>query len=274
MALRFRPLVLAVGVFGAAAAAAFWCGRRAPGGDWAPEFALPAGISSDGDRRILQNVRDFDWSREGPVVRYRDEVVDRRAVNGLWLVVVPLSSRGRGPAHLMLSFGRSDGASITISAEARRRHGERYSPWRGLCRRYPLFYVVSTERDALAQRILGRGQAVHRYPLRASPAVAQKIFDDMLKRAKELSEQPVYYNTAFNNCAQNIRRHVNGATDRPFGRGWRFLLPGYLVEEVAERGFLAMDGSLDEIRAQCRVGADDALLATETRGPVRAGDPR
>lgn len=260
MALRFRPLVIAAGVFGAALAAAFWCGRRAPRGAWAPEFALPARVGAAGHRRLIQNLRDFQWSTEGPVVRYRDEAVDLRAVNAVWLVVVPLSPGGRGPAHLMLSFGRADGPSIAISAEARRRVGEPYSPWRGLGRRYPLLYVVSTERDALAQRVRGRGQTVYRFPLRASPVAAQKIFDDMLNRAVALAEQPVFYNTVFNNCAQNIRRHVNGVTDRPFGRGWRFLLPGYLVEEVADRGLLGLEGPLDEIRGRCRVGPEDALL--------------
>jgi len=274
VALRFRPLAIAAGVFGAAVAVAFWCGRRAPRGEWAPEFALPARVGSEGHRRLIQNLRDFQWSTEGPVVRYRDEAVDLRAVNAVWLVVVPLSPGGRGPAHLMLSFGRADGPAIAISAEARRRQGERYSPWRGLCRRYPLLYVVSTERDALSQRVWGRGQTVSRFPLRASPAVAQKIFDDMLNRAMALAERPAFYNTVFNNCAQNIRRHVNDVTDRPFGRGWRFLLPGYLVDDVADRGLLGMEGPLEEIRARCRVEPGDALLTSESRGPVRDGGSR
>lgn len=269
--MRFRPLVIAAGVFGAAVTAALWCGRRAPRGEWAAEFNLPARTTPEGNRRLLQNVRDFEWSGHGPVVRYRDEVVDIHAVKDLWLLVVPISPRGRGPAHVMLSFGRTDGPSITISAEARRRVGEPYSPWRGLCRRYPLLYVISTERDALAQRIRGRGQKVYRYPLRASPAAAQKIFDDMLARAAALAEQPTFYNTLFNNCAQNIRRHVNGVTDRPFGRGWRFLLPGYLVKEVADRGLIAMEGSLDEIRRRCRVDPDDALLTSRAGAPAFAG---
>jgi hypothetical protein len=253
VAIGIRPIPLAVaGGIGVLVVGA-WCVGGGSRGEWAPEFAVPAVVAKDGDRRTLRGLRDFDWSSDGPTPRHRDFSFKIGDVESLRLAVVPLSNRGRGPAHLMLSFGLSSGEALTISAEARRRRGEGYSPWRGLCRRYGLMYVVSTERDALAQRAVGRGQTVYLYPLRADPLVAQRLLDDMLARAAALAERPEFYNTAFNNCAQNIRRHANLLVDRPFGRSWRFLLPGYLDKEVADRGLFAVEGTLEEIRARCRV---------------------
>jgi hypothetical protein len=253
VAVKGRSLSILTAVGFAFLGTGVWCGLGKARGEWAPEFAGVTTLSKDGDRRVLRGLRDFSWTADGPRPFYRDFAFNTSDVMSLRLAVVPLSARRRGPAHLMLSFILANGDAITVSAEARRRRGESYSPWRGLCRRYELMYVIATERDALDQRTIGRGQTVYLYPLRAEPAVVRRLLDDMLARAAALTEKPEFYNTAFNNCAQNIRRHVNTLVDRPFGRGWRFLLPGYLDKEIAARGLFALEGSLEELRVRCRV---------------------
>ncbi|MBK9058219.1 MAG: DUF4105 domain-containing protein [Elusimicrobia bacterium] len=253
MAVKRRSLSILGAVGVAFLGAGIWCARGKARGEWAPEFAGATTLSKDGDRRVLRGLRDFSWTADGPRPFYRDFAFKTGDVVSLRLAVVPLSARRRGPAHLMLSFGLANGDAITVSAEARRRRGESYSPWRGLCRRYELMYVVSTERDALDQRTVGRGQTLYLYPLRAEPAAVRRLLDDMLARAAALTEKPEFYNTAFNNCAQNIRRHVNTLVDRPFGHGWRFLLPGFLDKEVAARGLFALEGSPEDLRVRCRV---------------------
>ena len=140
------------------------------------------------------------------------------------------------------------------------RASRRYSPWRGLRRRYRLIYAVSTERDAITRRTRARGADVFVYPIKADPGAVQRLFMEMLGRADQLERKPEYYNTLTNNCAQNIRRHVNRLVDRPFGRSWRFVLPGYLDEEAAARGLLAVAGPLSAARARCRV---DPALGSE-----------
>jgi hypothetical protein len=88
----------------------------------------------------------------------------------------------------------------------------------------------------------------------------------MLERADALSRHPEFYNTLFNNCAQNIRRHANRLVDRPFGRSWRFLLPGYLDAEAASRGLLELEGPLDQVREAHRM--DLSVESSATRGPA------
>lgn len=244
---------VAFGVFSGAVVSGVLLMEPSVRGDWAAEFAVPVRSAQEGDKLILQNLRDFSWAPSGPNVRYRGATLNLAHLKTLWLAVSPLSKTKRGPAHLMLSFRFDGGETITISAEARRRAGERYSPWRGLRKRYPLTYVVSTERDAMTRRTQGRGADVFLYPVKADPAAVRRLFEEMLARAEQLETRPEYYNTLTNNCAQNIRRHVNRLVDRPFGRSWRFILPGYLDEEAAARGLLAVAGPLSVARSRCRV---------------------
>ncbi|MBL0058843.1 MAG: DUF4105 domain-containing protein [Elusimicrobia bacterium] len=225
-------------------------GPKAP---WAPEFATPVGVRLKDGSVSLENLRDFVWTRRGLHEQFIDITVDPRTLESLWLLVSPLSAKNRGPAHLMLSFGFADGTFLTVSAEARRRTGEPYSVWRGLQRRYRLGYIVSTERDAITLRTEGRGAAVYLYPVRATPVSIQRLFQMMLIRAESLEARPEFYNTLWNNCAQNIRRHVNTLGGAPFRRSWRFILPGFLDQEAVSRGLLNLPGPLAEVREQFRI---------------------
>lgn len=220
---------------------------------WAPEFAAPATFDFSPAGVKISALRDYAWDREGGAPRARnlfvpwDEVVESR------LLVSPLSPGRRGPAHVMMDFRLRDGTGLVISAEARREIGESYSPWRGALGRYELIYVVATERDAVALRTIHGRAPVYQYRLRADPAAARALFRDMLERADALSRRPERYNTLFNNCAQNIRRHANRLVERPFGRSWRYLLPGYLDAEAASRGLLDLEGPLDRVREAHRM---------------------
>jgi hypothetical protein len=46
------------------------------------------------------------------------------------------------------------------------------------------------------------------------------------------------------------------------------------VDEVVDRGLLGMEGSMDEIRARCRVERGDPLLTSAVRGPDSNGGAR
>ncbi len=251
---------------GAFLAAAGLFQRPSSARSWAPEFAAPTGVEFSTAGVKITALRDYAWNREGGAPRERnvfvpwDEVVESR------LLVSPLSLGHRGPAHVMMGFRLRDGTGLVISAEARREIGETYSPWRGALRRYELIYVISTERDAVALRSVRRGVPVYQYRLRAEPAAARALFRDMLERADGLSRRPEFYNTLFNNCAQNIRRHANRLVDRPFGRSWRYLLPGYLDAEAAARGVLELEGPLDQVREAHRMNFPVETAAA--RGPA------
>lgn len=259
------------GVGGAATAAVLLAAvgffqRPSGSRSWAPEFAVPTRFEFSPAGVKITALRDYAWKKEGGTPRERtiyvawDDVVESR------LLVSPLSPGRRGPAHVMMGFGLRDGTNFVVSAEARREGGEAYSAWRGALRRYELTYVVSTEADAVSLRTVHRGAPVYQYRLRADPPALRALFRDMLERADALSRHPEFYNTLFNNCAQNIRRHANRLVDRPFGRSWRFLLPGYLDAEAASRGLLELEGPLDQVREAHRM--DFSVESSATRGPA------
>ena len=163
-----------------------------------------------------------------------------------------------------MSFGLDDGRYLAVSVEARRERGESYSLVGGLTRRFEVTYVIGTESDLIGLRAL-RGDTLYLYPSHATPAQAQALLADMLRRADELRSRPEFYHTLANNCATNLRDHVNRVVAEPLPYGWGMIFPGYSDELALERGLLATDLPLEQARATYRVDERArAALADQT----------
>jgi hypothetical protein len=98
-----------------------------------------------------------------------------------------------------------------------------------------------------------RGDTLYLYPSRATPEQARTMLIDMLERSESLRTSPEFYNTLINNCATNLREHVNKVVSEPLPFGWAVLLPGYSDALALERGLLATELSLEEARVRYRV---------------------
>ena len=160
----------------------------------------------------------------------------RRA--GVWFVLAPFTGSWSGLAHTFVSFELAGGRFLAISVEARRERGEDYFIWGGLMRPLEMTYVVGTESDLLGVRAL-RGDVLYLYPSKASPDQARAMLVDMLRRAQRFQTEPEFYNSVWNNCATNLRAHVNRVVEEPLPFGWGILFPGYSDKLALERGLLA-----------------------------------
>lgn len=202
----------------------------------------------------VSGVRDFTYrTADDYTAAYRERSYDLRRLDRAWLVLSPFGTGWRGPAHVFLSFGFSDGTFVSVSVEARREAGEEYSLVKGMLRRYELMYVVAEERDAIGLRAGVWDDAVHLYPIRADPPHIRAVFVEMMRRADGISRRPEFYNTLTNNCTTNILDPVNRVADPRIPYGPRILLPGYLDEVAYERGLVDTELPLEDARAAFRV---------------------
>lgn len=157
-------------------------------------------------------------------------------------------------AHTMISFGFEGGSNLCFSIEARKEKGERYSPVRGLFRQYELVYVVADERDAVRVRTNYRpGEDVYLLPLSGSPAQLRVFLLDYLERVNRLRHHPEWYDTITDNCTVSIRNQRATANRMPWD--WRLLLNGHADELLYERGMVATNLPLAELKQRAHVNA-------------------
>jgi hypothetical protein len=232
--------------------------------DWAADHAVQPRIAFDGSTVQVDSLRDFRHGPDGTLTpAYRSERFDLDGVRGVWFALAPFSNRWDALAHTFVSFELDGGRFLAVSVEARRERDEPYSLLGGLTRRFEVTYVVGTEQDLLGMRAL-RGDTLYLYPSRATPQQAGAMLSDMLRRAEALRAEPEFYNTLLNNCATNLREHVNRVATEPLPFGWAILLPGYSDELALGRGLLATDLPLAEARRRYRV--DELVRAAIAEG--------
>lgn len=254
---RRRVVALAIVLTLAVALTAALLALRTPSNDrdWAADHAVPARVERDGERITLRDVRDFRHRDDGDYDEaYRDVAFHPDDVRGVWLVLAPFAQRWRGLAHTFLSFELTDDRFVAVSVEARREAQETYSLVGGMMRGFEVTYVLGTEEDVIGLRAI-RGDSLYLYPGRATPAQARDLLLDVLERAEAVRVEPEFYHTLLNNCATNLRDHVNRLTSDPLPYGWGMLFPGYSDKAALEHGLLDTELSIDEARRRFRVDA-------------------
>ena len=221
--------------------------------DWQPDVArLPSAVI-EGSKVTIRNVRNFAYPSPTAVVeRWETRTYDADKIVGFDMF---LSSWGAaGIAHTISSWEFSDGRHLAISIETRKEKGEEYSALLGFFRQFELYYVVADERDVIGVRAGPRGEVVHLYRIRASPAVARALLLDYLGEVNELARTPKWYNALTHNCTTQIRHHVEQvAPGNPFD--WRILANGYLDQLGYERGQINTSMPFSEIRRRSDITA-------------------
>lgn len=243
--------------------------------DWLPEQAILPHVTLDGNRVIIQNLRDFRYpSPESTEHRYVARTYDLDRLREVWFVLSPFQEGWRGPAHAFLSFGFDDGQYVSVSVESRREVGEsEFSLLKGMLRQYELIYVIGTEQDLLGLRAVRWNDPTYLYPIRTSPEKARELFVRLMQRAASLQERPEFYHTVTNNCATNLVDQVNTFASRPIPYGRAILFPGYSDELLWEMGLIDFGGSLDEARQQflVNVRAQEVYGSDDFSGQLRQG---
>lgn len=241
--------------------------------DWEAEQQNIAHATVNGDMVTIHNLRYFTYPKGEPTqVRYEERTINVSDIEHVDFVISYFSESDR-VAHTFVTFRLKDQPGIAISIEARREKGEKYSPLKGIFRKYELMYVVGDERDIIGLRTHVRNERLYIYPTIATKEVAQQIFVSMVDRLNELYTKPSFYNTFTDNCTNLLARHVEAAAGVNIPFSYKMLLPGYSDELVYDLGLLQTDLPFAEFKAQSRVNPgdiniSDSAFSQKIRGSV------
>ncbi|NND99370.1 MAG: DUF4105 domain-containing protein [Pirellulaceae bacterium] len=220
---------------------------------WKLGFARVPRVRVDGDHVQIDHFRDFRYHRDGS----HEDSYARRSfmishVRHVDFIVVPFQGASH-LAHTMMSFGFDDGSQLVVSVEARLRESQHYSIWKGLLWSYPIMYVIADERDAIGHRTEFRGDDVYLYGVHATDEEVRQFLRNVLERAERLAERPERYHTVLNNCATNIRDHVNSIWPGRVPWGWGVLFSGRADCFAYRLGFLKSDETFETTRQRARI---------------------
>jgi len=233
---------------------AWWLSLRPSNNrDWLPDLAMLPYADIDGNKITIHNIRNCDYRTETDFdVRHYDRALelDKLRTADMYMVYwgSPLI------AHTMMSFGFADGEHVCFSIETRKEKGEEYSAVKGLFRQFELTYVIADERDVVRLRTNYRqGEEVYLFRSRAAPESIRQLFLDYLQRANHLREHAEWYNAVTDNCTTGIRAQRSTAERAPWD--WRILVNGHGDELLYERGLIATNLPLAELKERGHINA-------------------
>jgi hypothetical protein len=241
---------------------------------WQPDVSETAWAEIVGDRVTIHNVRNASYRSETDYTpRWETRVVDLDSIRGADIFITYWGSPWI--AHPIISFRYGNNEYLAFSIEVRKEIGEGYSAIRGFFRQFELIYIVADEKDVVRLRTNYReGEDVYAFRLRASPERARALFLQYVRSVNQLHERAKWYNALTTNCTTDIRRLI-AATQSDVPWDWRILLNGRLDEMMYERGSLAGDLPLPELKrlahinAEARASDQDADFSQR----IRAGRP-
>jgi len=221
--------------------------------DWQPDLATLAHAEISGNKATIHNIRNCDYRTETDLdVRHYDKTFDLDKIRTADLYMVYWGSPNM--AHTMVSFGFEGGDYVCFSIETRKEKGEGYSAVKGLFRQFELVYIVADERDVVRLRTNCRqGEDAYLFRLRASPAQVREFFLTYIRQLNSLWQQPQWYNAVKHNCTTSIRMQRAAADRAPWD--WRMLVNGYGDELLYERGMIATNLPLAELKERVHINA-------------------
>jgi Domain of unknown function (DUF4105) len=231
----------------------FWWHRIAPSNDrmWANDVARITNGSVNGDRVTLRNVRNFDWrSNDDYTERWETRVYDLSKLDSVDMIMSYWD--GWAIAHMLVSFGFSDGEHVAFSVEVRREKNKTYSEVGGFFKRYGLSIIAADERDVIRVRTNVRGEDDYLYRIRMPLSDMRSLFLGYVEQADELVDSPRFYNTITVNCTTLVY-HMMKRIVGYLPWSYRLLFTGYLPKYVYDVGGLDQRFSLEELRALGRI---------------------
>jgi hypothetical protein len=244
--------------------------------EWMPDVALAPSASFAGDTVTVYNVRNFEYRSESDFIpRYDTRLIDLSKLTEVDIIVSYWA--GETIAHIMTSFGFSDGQFLTFSIETRRENSESYSPVKGFFRNYELVYIVADERDVLGLRARYRSPQERVFILRTAitPDFGRKLLRGYLEEINSLDAQPSFYNTLTTNCTTQVLWTAQAfGSDAPYN--WKILLSGYVPQYLYENQGLTPRMSLEEIMSASYVSQTirDTPLDNNFSTAIRALIPK
>jgi Domain of unknown function (DUF4105) len=252
-----------------------WWQRLRPSNDrdWADDVARTVRGEIDGDVVTLHDLRNFDWrSNTDYTQRWETRRYDLRRLEGVDMI----TSYWTGPAiaHVLVSFGFTDGQHVVFSVEIRREKSEEFSELGGFFKEFELSVIAADERDVIRVRTNVRGEDDYLYRINLPPDAARSLFLAYVEEANRLATTPRYYNTITVNCTTLVYHMVNRIVGR-LPLSYRLLFSGFLPEYVHAVGGLDPRYRLPELRTMGRI-TERAQRSNQSEAfsqDIRAGIP-
>ncbi|HPF95035.1 MAG: DUF4105 domain-containing protein [Candidatus Magasanikbacteria bacterium] len=219
-------------------------------GDWQSPFTRLSTAEFNDDLVTVKNVRNFRYNgsetEDSIIPNYYDKTYDLTKLTKVWYVSEPFKNNNLA-AHTFLSFEFSNGDFLSITIEARKLKGQKYSLAKGAIRTYPLIYIAADERDAFLVRTNTRKGELYLYPVRTEKG--RELFVSLLEEMNSLAIKPQWYNTITDNCTSRIAEHVNRVTNgRIPNQPWQGFVTGYADVFALEHGLLDTDLTIEKAR--------------------------
>lgn len=226
--------------------------------DWADDVAHIVTADVAGDAVTLHNVRAFRWQDDTNATQiWETRSYDMSKLTGADVITSSWSSPAI--AHLLVSFGFSDGQRVVFSVEIRKEKGESFSSIGGFFRQFELALIAADEEDVIKLRTNYRGEDVHLYPVNLPPEALRTMFVQYVDLGNRIATKPEFYNTVTANCTSVVwgLSHALKA-DVPWDRS--LVLSGYLPEFMMRMGILKGPGALSEIIQRAAISAKAKAL--------------
>ena len=240
---------------------------------WADDVARAATGDVKGSSVTLNGVRNFEWrTNDDYTPRWESRSYDLDKLQSLDLI----TSYWSGPAiaHVLISFGFSDGQQLAFSVEIRRKRGEKFNEIGGFFKEFELSIIAADERDIIRVRTNVRGEDDYLYRVRLPRQEIRELFLAYVRQMNELARTPRFYNTITVNCTTLVYHMVERIVGRlPYSYG--LVLSGYLPRYVYSIGGLDTRYTLQELRAFGRITerARQADRSEDFSREIRAGIP-
>ncbi len=212
--------------------------------DWAMDVANGVTARVDGNHVSLANVRDFDWQNTVTATeRWITQDYDLDQLDSVDM----LTSVWDSPdiAHLLVSFGFTDGKRVVFSVEIRREEGEKFNEIGGFFRQFELVLIAATERDIVKLRTDYRGEEVRMFPVNLTADQRRAMFMSYVGLAQDLERKPQFYNTITANCTTVVYGLArNLKSDLPLRQS--LILSGRLPQYLDDLGVLGGEGTLQK----------------------------
>jgi Domain of unknown function (DUF4105) len=241
--------------------------------NWAPDVARNISGTIEGDRLVIDNVRNFTWRSETDF----DRIWEQRTYSLSHVTNVDLIMSywmGETIAHTIISFGFDDGARIAFSIETRKETHESYSSIAGFFKQYELVIIAADERDVIRLRSNVRGEDVRIYRLRMTPDDARRLLLEYVVEANTLAHNPRFYNTFTSNCTTLVFDMVR-VIQPGLPLDYRVVLAGYLPNYAYAFGGVDTSIPFEKLRELSRIHdkAVRADAASDFSARIRVGIP-
>ena len=251
----------------------WWLSLR-PSNDrpWAPDVARTATGTVDGDRLVVDNVRNFAWRSPTDFdQRWERRSYDLSKLSGVDLIMSHWA--GEEIAHTILSFGFSDGSRLAFSIEIRKEQSEAFSTIAGFFKQYEIAMIAADERDVVRVRSSVRGEDVRIYRLRIAPASARRLLEVYVAEANDIAQHPRFYNTLTTNCTTLAFQLVQ-VVHPALPLDPRILVSGYLPNYAYDIGAVNTAVPFSELRERAKIhdnapaSGDDPSFSARIRESV------